>query len=783
MTINRWTTIPLPTHKQWADATAEDPDLHMICEAIKSDTTPQRHQFAKKAFFEALDKGQLTLEEGILFFTEEPKTIDVRQLLRRVVPRTLRHIIITAFHATPLAGHAGIHKTYWRIAVRYWWPGMYSLIKETVSSCAHCKLTNATSHQAQQVLEALSCDGPFDVVSLDVWTPGNVVNKHGDTKIATCCDTLTGFASADVLQATTSEELSMRAFAAFFIPNGLPRLVIIDAGSENKGLLISMCSNMGIAFHVVAPEDHNGILCERFHRYLNKVQKIQAADTQSYTQFVQGVMFACYAWNASPIDGTNVIRSFVAKSRHFPFPVQVKEDPNPTRIPPGQGEAALQHLETNFPLWAKQSMLLQILNEERRERHRELKNKTRNQKTFNIGDLVIVRKQIKSDAKEGIPSKMVIAKYKGPFRVVDQIGDRSYMLQKLPIFQGQGKPGKPRKHAGALMEKIPSTLIVNKRVNSVDTRLAALEKPLVHNLLEQSLGFYQYGRYVQAPPESEFAFDRVEDLWDIDLASDSDSESEDNDDSNTVPLNPTKTNDKPLFPSTNNNTNLVNEDKLNKSHSPSNPQQKTNQQSQDQPKSPRKKRKAQSNIDNRTRSSVRLMNMSDYELFYKQTKESKDKLFIIAKTVGDKPRKDWFIVQVDWDETIEDEAKTKGLYHVRWFMRHYIDASRRIVSECRFWPEVHELLPNDVLGAIQVVRPSERIEQVLMKKKWVWYQQKMNLFVEHIVGPFNFSIINREPNRVDPTIWNQLRMKASPTEVDLSNLHQIEPLNSWKRSS
>ena len=633
ISINRWTTIPLPTHKQWADATSEDPDLSQICDALKNDTPLQRHQFVKKAYFEAWDKGQLTFDEGILFFTEEPKSIDVRQLLRRVVPRTLRHVVITAFHATPLAGHAGIHKTYWRIAVRYWWPGMYSLIRDTISSCAHCKLTNATSHQAQQILEALSCDGPFDVVSLDVWTPGGVVNKYGDTKVVTCTCTQTGFAGGDVLQTATSDELAMRSFSAFFIPNGLPRLVIIDAGSENKGLLTDMCSSMGIAFHMVSPEDHNGILCERFHRYLNKVQKILAADTQSFTQFVQGVMFACYAWNASPIDGTNIIRSFAAKGRHFPFPIQIKEDPNPLRIPPGQGEAAIQHLETNFPLWAKQSMLLQILNEERRERHRALKNDSRKQKTFNIGDLVIVKKQVKSDAKEGIPSKMVLAKFKGPYRVIDKIGDRSYMLQKLPVFQGQGKPGKPRKHAGALMEKIPSTVIVNKRVNSMDTRLAALEKPLVHNPLEQSLGFYQYGRYVQAPSDSDFAFDRVEDLWNIDI-SDSDSDSDDEHDND----------------GTNEGSSSRSEDTTQAIHDgkPTSPPTKavvsddakhqTNTESLDS-----RKRKADQISPSTHRRSSRLNKPDSYDGFYEQVKASKDKLFIIARHVGDRPKRDWFV--------------------------------------------------------------------------------------------------------------------------------------------
>ena len=126
---------------------------------------------------------------------------------------------------------------------------------------------------------------------------------------------MTGFASMDVLRATVdSDQVARRAYAAFFVPNGLPKLILLDAGSKNKGVLVNMCAGLGIKYHMVSPEQHNGILCERFHRYLNKVQKINAADTQSFTQWVQGALFATYAWNASPIDGTNIIRSFAAKA-------------------------------------------------------------------------------------------------------------------------------------------------------------------------------------------------------------------------------------------------------------------------------------------------------------------------------------------------------------------------------------------------------------------------------------------------------------------------------------
>jgi hypothetical protein len=41
---------------------------------------------------------------------------------------------------------------------------------------------------------------------------------------------------------------------------------------------VSWCNGrdeLGIGFHVVSAEQHEGILCERFHRYLNKVQRLQ----------------------------------------------------------------------------------------------------------------------------------------------------------------------------------------------------------------------------------------------------------------------------------------------------------------------------------------------------------------------------------------------------------------------------------------------------------------------------------------------------------------------------
>ena len=74
---------------------------------------------------------------------------------------------------------------------------------------------------------------------------------------------------------------------------------------------------------VVPPEMHDAILSERFHRYMNKIQTTTQADTQSYEQWKMGTLFATYAWNASPVDGLDVIRSFAAKARTFRFPLDI----------------------------------------------------------------------------------------------------------------------------------------------------------------------------------------------------------------------------------------------------------------------------------------------------------------------------------------------------------------------------------------------------------------------------------------------------------------------------
>ena len=150
---------------------------------------------------------------------------------------------------------------------------------------------------------------------------------------------LTGFASLAFVPQIDSDTMASLAFSLSFVPNSLPKLVIIDNGSEFKGVMIAMCDQIGVSYYP-PPEAHNAILCERFYRYVNKVQRIGAADAQSDAKWTIHSLFAAYAWNGSPVVGTDIIRSFAVKARTFHFPLDILTNEEVTQIPQ-QGKATI----------------------------------------------------------------------------------------------------------------------------------------------------------------------------------------------------------------------------------------------------------------------------------------------------------------------------------------------------------------------------------------------------------------------------------------------------------
>src|SRR5210317_831761 len=372
--INKFTTLPVPTGEQWKEHCKLDPDISLIIKTLSSPQPKEpeedthkldRAKLTNQNFWRELKQGKLETSDGILYQFEEPKNRPIRQLKRAVVPTKLRQTIITAYHATPLSGHVGYHKTLYRITARFWWPGMTSDIREAVLGCGHCNAANATNHINQKIYQPTTIGEPFKVCGMNIWFPGKskafmrsaspVLKKTISNKaVITYLCNMTGFATVAFISNVDSQNMARISFSQFFTIRGMPRLILIDDGSENKGDLLNLCNILKLDHHTVSPESHDGILNERFHRYLNKTQKIGAADMRTFEEWAMNAMFATYAWNASPVDGTDIQRAFAAVSKHFNFPMdataQSITEPPLKKRKRNTAQKTKKRIEKRFPM-------------------------------------------------------------------------------------------------------------------------------------------------------------------------------------------------------------------------------------------------------------------------------------------------------------------------------------------------------------------------------------------------------------------------------------------------
>jgi hypothetical protein len=76
------------------------------------------------------------------------------------------------------------------------------------------------------------------------------------------------------------------------------------------------------------------------------------------------------------------------------------------------------------------------------------------------------------------------------------------------------------------MEKLPLTIVIHKRVDTLDSRLAQMEGELANNPLEKNLGLFDFGKYTTAPEDAAFAFVKINEMWNEPIQARMDSEEE-----------------------------------------------------------------------------------------------------------------------------------------------------------------------------------------------------------------------------------------------------------------
>ena len=145
------------------------------------------------------------------------------------------------------------------------------------------------------------------IVSVDIWSPGDIKKCYGQKDLFNTMCNMCQWVICN--RSIVPARMFMEHFLLKF---DICVMVVCDDGNEFRGTFEKMCNKLNIKFHVVAKRNHKAVGVERFHKFLNKAQKISTEERQTSEPFVKISMATAYAWNANPFDGTDIIENVPA---------------------------------------------------------------------------------------------------------------------------------------------------------------------------------------------------------------------------------------------------------------------------------------------------------------------------------------------------------------------------------------------------------------------------------------------------------------------------------------
>lgn len=246
------------------------------------------------ALLSRLGRDAFDLIDGLIYFKRESGSRTRLPALRLLfIPSSLRPELLHFFHADKFAGHMATDKTYERLLERYWWPRIYSDVRDYIRACVVCCKARGTIQQKHGTLQPIIAARPFDLVAIDLLLlpETNTANKYCIVAI----DLFTRFIELGALRSKDAGTVAGWFSRNFVARYGAPEKLISDQGSEFISHdFNSVCDNLGIrrALTTTAHPQANGLV-ERTNRTLIGILKtfLQGAD-QNWDFYLPFAQFA-----------------------------------------------------------------------------------------------------------------------------------------------------------------------------------------------------------------------------------------------------------------------------------------------------------------------------------------------------------------------------------------------------------------------------------------------------------------------------------------------------------
>lgn len=328
-----------------------------------------------------------------------------------VVPPDLRFKVLEDAHCPPEAGHLGREKTYHRVNLNFYWPGMYSDTERFVQGCPKCRQFKTSQQPPLGLMQERSIEYPWKVVAIDITGPFPSSKKR-NAYLLVMQDVFTKYVELTVLKTATAANM-FEAFRLQVICRwGCPTYLLSDNATAFAGRVFCQRLREHKITHVFTPPYHpQANPVERVNRTIKPLISIYCE--QNHRDWDLYIPELAFALNTAVQSTTGFSPAFLNMARNPKMVNDImREYDQDVKVNSGDSS-----------VWAERMKKLEYLHDFvfKKLGHAQLKqaahyNVGRKDTVFKEGDLVMKRYYKLSNAADYYSAKLG-PKYIGPLKV------------------------------------------------------------------------------------------------------------------------------------------------------------------------------------------------------------------------------------------------------------------------------------------------------------------------------------------------------------------------------
>lgn len=338
-----------------------------------------------------------------------------------VIPKDARRELLQKFHDDATSGHVGMYKTYWKLRVRYYWPGMKSDVSKYITSCKVCG-EQKPEQKAPAGLMGLRpiATQPWQTISLDFIGP-LPRSTSGYTHILVIVDSFTKFVVLIPLRSASAKLLAKHVEEGIFLLYGVPQTIICDNGVQMRSNEFkNLCQKYNVKISYTPLYYPRADPAERVNKIVKTMlSSFVKSNHRKWDVYLQSV--AC-AIRSSRHEVTGYSPYFAnfgrekVNSGHYYDHILQREPPQEDEFP--------KRLLGYRKMYEDIRQRLQ--NAQLRNQHRY--NLRRRPVHFDVGQFVWRKNKVLSDATHHFTAKFAPT-FVGPFRIRRKVGLWTYQLE------------------------------------------------------------------------------------------------------------------------------------------------------------------------------------------------------------------------------------------------------------------------------------------------------------------------------------------------------------------